>query len=165
MAVTYDGSASKPEGVKVYVNGQPQPTTTQNNTLKNTIRTDVPLTIGSRHNTERLFGNLIEDLRLYDRVLTPAEIDQLGRYGAARRCRWRSRADKRTPAEITSTFDWWLATFDKPSRDLEAEIAKLLTEEAGIKARGTIAHVMARRRASRARSSSSAANTTNDATR
>jgi hypothetical protein len=104
----------------------------------------VPLTIGSRHNTERLFGNLIEDIRLYDRVLTPVEIDQLVRSGAAADALAKP-APQRSPAEVTTAFDWWLATFDKPTRDLEMQIAKLQTEEVAIKARGTIAHVMSER--------------------
>jgi hypothetical protein len=144
MAIVYDGSG-KQAGVKVYMNGQQQPTTTQFDTLKNTTRTEVPLTIGSRHNTERLFGNLIEDVRLYDRVLSPAEIEQLARYGAAADAVAKA-APQRTPAEVTTAFDWWLATFDKPSRDIEAQIAKLQTEDVGIKVRGTIAHVMSERK-------------------
>jgi hypothetical protein len=140
VAIAYDGS-SKPSGVKIYVNGQPQPTTTQQDSLKNTIRTDAPLTIGSRFNMERLANNLIEDVRLYDRVLTPAEIDQLARSGAVADVLAKPAA-QRSPAETTSVFDWWLATFDTASRELEVQIAKLQSEEAAIKARGTIAHVM-----------------------
>jgi hypothetical protein len=140
VAIVYDGSA-KPEGLKVFVNAVAQPTTTQNNTLKNTTRTEVPLTIGSRHNQERLFGNLIEDIRIYDRALTVPELDQLARYGSVVDAIKKPK-EKRTPAEVTSTFEWWLATFDMPSRDLEASIAKLQAEEAAIKGRGTIAHVM-----------------------
>ena len=140
VAIVYDGS-SKASGVKVYVNGQVQPTTTQFDTLKNTTQTEVPLTIGSRHNLERLYGNLIEDVRLYDRILNPIEIDQLVRSGAAVDALAKPAA-QRTPAETATAFDWWLATFDKTSREIETQIAKLQTDEAAIKARGTIAHVM-----------------------
>jgi hypothetical protein len=143
VAVVYDGTG-KQAGVKVFVNGQVQPTTTQFDTLKNTTRTEVPLTIGSRHNTERLFGNLIEDIRLYDRVLNTTEIDQLVRYGAAVDALSKAAA-QRSPVEVTTAFDWWLATFDKPTRDLEMQIAKLQSEEVAIKGRGTIAHVMSER--------------------
>src|SRR4029079_4536976 len=41
VAIVYDGSA-KPSGVTVYLNGVPQPTTTQFDTLKSTTRTEVP---------------------------------------------------------------------------------------------------------------------------
>jgi hypothetical protein len=47
VAVAYDGSA-KASGLTVYVNGQPQGTTTQFDTLKGTTKTEVPLTVGQR---------------------------------------------------------------------------------------------------------------------
>jgi hypothetical protein len=139
VAVVYDGSA-KPDGVTVYVNGRPQGTSTQNDTLKSTTRTEVPLTIGQRFTTEKLFGGNIEDVRIYDRKLTAAELDQLGRYGAAAEAV--GKGDKRTPAETETAFGWWLVTFDRPTRDLETKIAALQAEEAALKSRGTIAHVM-----------------------
>jgi hypothetical protein len=140
VAIAYDGSG-KPAGVKIYVNGVLQPTSTQEDTLKNTIRTEVPFTIGTRSSMERLFNNLVEDVRLYDRVLAPAEVEQLGRYGAVADALTKAAA-LRTPAEVTSVFDWWLAAFDKPSHELDAQVSKLQAEEAAIKGRGTIAHVM-----------------------
>src|SRR5262249_43277126 len=51
-------------------------------------------------------------------------------------------ADKRSPAEVDVAFNWWLVTFDKPTRELENQIAKLQSEEVTLKSRGTIAHVM-----------------------
>src|SRR5262249_53060651 len=141
VAVVYDGSAKK-EGVTVYVNGQPQGTSAQFDTLKGTTKTDVPLTIGQRSGGEgRLLGAHIEDVRLYDRKHGAAEVDQLVRYGAAADAVAKP-ADKRAPVEIDTAFGWWLVTFDKPTRDLEIEIARLQAEEAAIKSRGTIAHVM-----------------------
>ena len=88
-----------------------------------------------------LLGALVEDVRLYDRKLAPGEIEQLARYGAAIDALGKP-ADKRTPAETESAFNWWLAAFDQPTRELSAGVAKLGTEDAAIKARGTIAHVM-----------------------
>lgn len=140
VAIAYDGTA-KPEGVTIYVNGQPQGTTTQFNALKGTTRTEVPLTIGERFNSERLLGASIEDVRLYGRKLKHEEIDQLLRYSAAADAVAKP-ADKRTPAETDTAFEWWLGTFDKPTRELETQVAKLAAEEAAIKSRGTVAHVM-----------------------
>jgi hypothetical protein len=140
VAIVYDGSG-KASGVTVYLNGQPQPTTTQYDNLKSTTKTEVPLTIGGRHNTERLVNSLIEDVRLYDRALTAMEVDQLTKYGAAADALAKPAA-QRTAQETGAAFDWWLATFDKPTRELDGAIAKLQVEDAAIKARGTIAHVM-----------------------
>jgi hypothetical protein len=140
VAIAYDGSA-KSSGVSIYVNGQRQATATQYDALKSTTRTDVPLTIGTRHGTERLVNGLIEDVRLYDRALAPAEVEQLVRYGAAAEALAKPAAE-RSEAEVAAAFDWWLGTFDEPTRDLGREIVKLQVEDAMIRARGTIAHVM-----------------------
>jgi hypothetical protein len=140
VAIVYDGSA-KSSGVSIYVNGQRQGTTTQYDSLKSTTKTEVPLTIGTRHGTERLANTLIEDVRLYDRTLAPAEVEQLVRYGAAADALSKPAAE-RAAAETTAAFDWWLGTFDEPTRDLGREIVKLQVEEGTIRSRGTIAHVM-----------------------
>ncbi len=141
VAVVYAGTA-EPDGVTLYVNGQPQGVTTQHNMLKATTKTDVPFTIGQRSGGEgRLLGAAIEDVRLYDRRLMQGEVDQLARYGAAADALAKPAA-QRTPADADLAFNWWLGTFDKPTRDLESEIAKLQVEEVAIKSRGTIAHVM-----------------------
>jgi mono/diheme cytochrome c family protein len=140
VAIVYNGSA-KAAGVRIFVNGTAQPTSTQNDSLSSTTRTEVPLTIGSRHNTERFVGNLIDDVRLYDRVLTEAELDQLVRSAAAADALAKP-ASERNPTEVSTAFDWWLMTYDQPTRELGLAIAKLQNEEAAIKARGTVAHIM-----------------------
>jgi len=140
VAVTYDGSA-KSTGVAVYINGQQQATTTQFDTLKSTTKTDVPLRIGGRTSGEKIFNNLIEDIRLYDRSLSSLEVEQLVRYGAAADA-LAKHAGKRTGQETEAAFSWWLGTYDKTTRDLEKGIVKLQIEDAMIRARGTIAHVM-----------------------
>jgi hypothetical protein len=140
VAVAYDGAA-KPSGVSLYVNGVRQATTIQYDSLKSTTKTSVPLTIGTRHGTERLVGAAIEDVRLYDRALAPAEIEQLVRSGAAADALAKPAA-QRTEKELTAAFDWWLGTFDEPTREVGREIVRLQAEDAAIRARGTIAHVM-----------------------
>ena len=49
---------------------------------------------------------------------------------------------QRTQPEFEAAFDWWIGTFDKPTSDIHAQVAKLQAEERAIRARGTIAHVM-----------------------
>ncbi|MGH7137843.1 MAG: DUF1549 domain-containing protein, partial [Pirellulales bacterium] len=71
--VTYDGSAQA-GGVKVYINGQPQPVNVEANALKSTIRTEVPFKLAQRHSTSRLDEMLIEDVRLYGRALPSADV-------------------------------------------------------------------------------------------
>ena len=45
-------------------------------------------------------------------------------------------------AEVDAAFLWYLTTQDEPSKQLAEKVAKLEKEQAEIKARGTIAHVM-----------------------
>ena len=144
LAIVLDGSG-KAAGATIYVNGVPQPATVQFDTLKSTTKTDAPLTIGGRGPTERIFNNLIEDVRIYDKALSPLEVEQLAKYGAATEALTKPTA-QRTPADVTAAFDWWLGTYDAPTRELDVQIAKFQAEEATLKGRGTIAHIMNERR-------------------
>ena len=70
VTLTYDGS-SKGTGVKIYFNGKPQPLAVPVDVLKSTTRTGVALKIGQRESKDKVNGVGIQDLRLYDRALTP----------------------------------------------------------------------------------------------
>ncbi len=138
--ITYDGSA-KAAGVSIYVNGERQSAAPQVDTLKGSIRTDVPLKVGQRHTSSKLDVVPIHGLRLYDRLLDAAEVERLA--GVVRALQVVSKpADKRTPAETDALFAWWLPNLDGPTREVRAGLAPLEKEEASIKARGTLAHVM-----------------------
>ncbi|HVX64692.1 MAG TPA: DUF1553 domain-containing protein [Pirellulales bacterium] len=143
LFVTYDGSG-KAAGVKIYVNGALQPARPQADKLKNTIKTTVPLKVAQRHAGSRLNDVSIQDLRLYGRALPQAEAQQLVQ---ASRAAWLAAkpADQRTEAEKNELFDWWLGAIDQPSKDLAGRIAALEQEQAGIKSRGAVAHVMQER--------------------
>ena len=140
VLVTYDGS-SKAAGVKVYFNGQPQATNVQADGLKNTTRTEVPLKLGQRHASSPLTGTSLNDVRLYERALSAGDANVLAkssRYAAL----VAKPKDQRTPAETDELYGWWLETQDKPFQQATQQVQTLEREEADIKARGTIAHVM-----------------------
>ncbi len=111
VMVTYDGSG-KAEGVKIYINGEPQPTHVMVNKLKNTTRTKVPFKIAQRNTTSRLDDALIQDVRIYNRSLSAPEATQLAK---ATRAVWLAAmsAAKRSKAETDELFAWWLVTEDK----------------------------------------------------
>ncbi|MHB1421768.1 MAG: DUF1553 domain-containing protein [Gemmataceae bacterium] len=140
LFVTYDGSG-RPSGVKVYVNGVPQETIVEASSLKNTIRTTVPLKIGQRHTTSRIDGLVLQDLRLYGRTLSSQEVEHLvtGTRGA-----WllKKPAGQRSAAETKELFEGWLATQDAKYQSLTKKLSALQREESVLKSRGTIAHVM-----------------------
>jgi hypothetical protein len=141
--VTYDGSG-RAEGVRVYINGVPQGTDVEANALRSTIRTGVPLTFGQRHTTAALDGLDLQDVRLYGRTLPPAEVERLAK--ATRAC-WLAQkaADARTPAEKNELFDWWLVGMDESFKGVAGKLSDLQREEAAIRGRGTVAHVMQER--------------------
>ncbi len=140
VAVTYDGS-SKAAGVKIYYDGQSQPTQIEADALKGTIKTAVTFKIGQRNASEVLTGTAIHDLRIYKRALSPAEVESLAR--AARFTAILAKAaDQRTDAEKNEVYPWWLASFDPAYRERTTAVAKLAQEENEIKDRGTLAHVM-----------------------
>jgi mono/diheme cytochrome c family protein len=143
LFVTYDGSG-RAAGVKVYVNGLPQPTDVQADSLKNTTRTAVPFKLAQRHSTSRLDGLQVQDLRLYGRTLTPAEVDRLAK-GAAVAIPANKPPDQLTSAEKEELFRRWVPANDKPYQALAEKIKALEHEEAAIKARSTVAHVMQER--------------------
>jgi hypothetical protein len=140
LFVTYDGSG-KPSGVRVYVNGLPQQTTIEAGSLRNTIRTKVPLKIGQRHSTSRLDGLVLQDVRLYGRALSGQEVEQLAK---GTRGAWllNKPAKQRSAPETNELFDWWLATLDSKYQGLTKKVGDLQREESALRSRGTIAHVM-----------------------
>jgi hypothetical protein len=139
--VTYDGSG-KAAGVKVYLNGVLQEVRAGAvDSLKNTIRTDVPLKVAQRHTSDRLNGMLIQDLRVYARPLPAEEVEQLA--GTTRAAWLTSKPDgKRSDAEKNELLDWWRRANDPVHRAVVAKLDGLQREEAAIKSRGTVAHVM-----------------------
>jgi mono/diheme cytochrome c family protein len=142
VCITYNGGA-KPESVTVYVNGVAKPTDTQQNSLKDTIRAEVPLKIGQRHTTSGVDGVGIHDVRLYGRALSAQDADSLAK--ATRAAYLTGRGAQLAAAEKDELFGWWLTGKDEPYRALTGKVAALEAEEREIRARGTIAHVMQER--------------------
>ncbi len=138
--VTYDGSA-KAAGVKLYVNGALQ--TTRNvmaDTLRNTIRTTVPLKVAQRNKTSRVDGVLVQDVRIYSRLLPGPDVVRVASTARAAALVGKPVAT-RSPAEKNELFDWWLAAEDRAYQTAVAEVARLQREEGVIRARGTVAYV------------------------
>lgn len=138
--MTYDGSR-KGNGLRVYLDGQEQPFNVLDDTLKGDIHADVPLTIGQRAKGGRLVGAVLQDVRVYRRALSPREIDNLIRGAKAPRI-LAKKPEKRTPAENNALLDWYLVALDAPYEKISATLATIEREQATIRARGTVAHVM-----------------------
>jgi len=139
VTVAYDGTG-KAAGIKIYYDGKVQEQTVENDALKSTTRTTVPLKIGQRHTTGRVNGVAIQDLRIYDRPITALDAKQLA--GGQRIFEILSKPeDKRFPPEEEELFAWWLVSQDKAYLAASDTLRKLTDEDTAIRARGTIAHI------------------------
>ena len=74
-AVTYTGSR-KASGLKIYIDGKPVETETLQDNLTGTLQVADGLQIGNKKIASG-FKGFIDDLRVYGRALTPAELDML----------------------------------------------------------------------------------------
>ncbi|MFO1488617.1 MAG: DUF1553 domain-containing protein [Verrucomicrobiota bacterium] len=140
VAVTYDGS-SKAAGVKIFVDGEPQVVEKEKDALKSGIRTQSPFKIGERDGGSRVDNAGLQDLRVYGRVLTPEEVQDLA---GGPRLKWLASrtANQRTKEEVDGVYPFWLKSEDAAYRALVSARDKLKEEAGGIKSRGAVAHVM-----------------------
>ncbi len=112
--VTYDGS-SKAAGVSIYLDGKLQTATVANDRLKGSIRTEVALKLGQRHNT-----SVVENVQ-YPRPpdLQPGVDRRRGRHpGRHEPGVRRLSPSRRTPdrADVEAIFAWYLGNRDEPTR-------------------------------------------------
>ncbi|MCS6977259.1 MAG: DUF1553 domain-containing protein [Gemmatales bacterium] len=140
VAAVYDGTGTA-NGIKIYVNGEEQKTNAEVNQLKSTTRTTVPFKIGQRHGSAKLHGFGIYDLRIYTRKLEPGEVLYLAKDHRAAELLAKP-AEQRTDKETEELYSWWLVTKDDVYKQLTGRVEALQAEEAAIKNRGTVAHVM-----------------------
>ncbi|MGV3724804.1 MAG: DUF1553 domain-containing protein, partial [Actinomycetota bacterium] len=116
--VTYDGS-SKAAGVKIYINGKLAPQDVTVDKLNGTIRVDTPTVIG-RRNPSAPFKGLIDEVRIYNRELTAAEVDLLARVDGVRQIA-ATPAEKRTAEQKSALEKFYLEQHDEPFQKLIAD--------------------------------------------
>ncbi len=75
VMATYDGS-QRAKGLKIYVDGVPQQAAVYFDKFFGTIRSNVPLHLGSRHGADQFRGQL-DDVRIYGHRLNDGEVKQL----------------------------------------------------------------------------------------
>ena len=141
VTVTYDGSGTA-GGVKIYYDGklQQRPRVESNKFKKQTIRTEVPLVIGGRSRGADAHAVGLSNLAIWGRSLSAAEVEGFSRAEALADIVKLPAAER--PEAAKGLYDWWLGSFDEAFQQATAHEAKLAAEEAAIKKRGTVAHVM-----------------------
>ena len=105
IALMYDGS-SKAAGVRLFVNGTLSATDVLEDTLDGSIATSTPLRLGSKA-LGKPFSGGIDDLRLYNRALTPDQIEHLAIH-LAPRVVISGVNGRRTPAEASAMREYFL---------------------------------------------------------
>ncbi len=135
LLVTYDGSR-KPEGVKIYINGESSPLDVPNNSLNGTIKANSSLHVGRRSPGSALRG-LVDDVRIYSRVLNATEAADLAG-GSEIRDILAKAADKRSPEEQDALREHYLANHDGPYRELAAKVTKLEGDKRRLETEGKI---------------------------
>ena len=138
VVISYDGS-SKAEGVSIVIDGKEAPKNIASNALSETIRTNVPLRLGRRHNSAPTTDAKIQDVRLYSKVLSPEERTAI--YETPRRMFLVSKP-QRSNEETEELFTWFLAAKDPSYGNLAQAHQSLVDEKGNILKRGTIAHIM-----------------------
>jgi hypothetical protein len=122
LFVTYDGS-SKAKGVRIYVNGKPADLDLTHDKLTGSIRASVPVRIG-RRSLAAPFKGSIDEVRIYDRELSAAEVEQLAGFDAIRQI-LATDAVKRTPGQKETLAKFYLENADEPYRRMSAELSEL----------------------------------------
>ncbi len=140
VLATYDGSG-KAAGLKIYINGQVQATQAANDALRNTIRTTAPFTVGQRQTGEGAPGVSVLGVRVYDRALSPDEVDRVA-WAERIAALVRTAAASRARTELDAAYGWWVRSVDPGGKELRTKLAALEAEESAIRSRGTYAHVM-----------------------
>ncbi|MDR3632287.1 MAG: DUF1553 domain-containing protein [Isosphaeraceae bacterium] len=140
LFVSYDGSG-RAAGVQLFVDGHAQEKDVAADALKSTIKTAVPWKLAQRHSSARVDGIAVSDVRVYNRNLAAPDVSRLAR---TTRALWlvAKPVAERTESDKNELFDWWLPAVDRPFADRQGKLKTLEQEQAAIKARATVAHVM-----------------------
>ena len=143
VVATYDGSR-KPEGIRIYVNGELQETETEMNSLKPDakLNTKTPLKIGQRSSGAFYEGGSVQDLRIYRASLSAEDVKlEMESGGDYIESLLALPTDELTDNQKQVVFNHYLATEDEKYPKLAAAVANLEKEEAKIRAKAPITFV------------------------
>jgi hypothetical protein len=128
VTLTYDGSG-KASGLFLYVDGKLFETDVVTNTLNGSIATDAPFSLGDKALGPPFVGQ-IDDLRIYNRTLTPEQVEQIALHYQPRVV-VSGVTGKRSKEAAQEVRDYFL-TYAAPEnlRKAYAELQALRTERA-----------------------------------
>jgi cytochrome c553 len=139
--VTYDGTG-KPEGIKLYLNGHSESLKIETKTLtaEASIVTQTPLRIGQRSGGDVFEGGAVQDVYLFDRMLSADEVAALAESGPLKRLLSIASSD-RTPEQQQSLQQHYLQTVDAPYQQLAHKVTQLEAEREAIQGRSPVTHI------------------------
>ena len=141
VTMTYDGSR-KPSGIKLYVDGELQPTTSAGkDRLSGTIKTDAPFTLGSRTGGQGFSAVAIADVRVAAGAWGAQSVHQLALAGKAAGLLSKPAA-KRNAAEKEQLLRAYLDCADPEYRAAFFALTELRAKQVEFRSRGTVAAVM-----------------------
>jgi hypothetical protein len=127
VTLVYDGSG-KASGLLMYINGKLEPAIVVNDKLNGTIQSPGHLQVGNKKLGDAFKGQ-IDDLRIYDRKLSPAEVDQLAFHQPARATLFLTNAN-RSKDQKTRLTDYFLTRVaPEPLRKLDADLKTLRAQK------------------------------------
>ena len=135
--VTYNGSG-KAQGVKIFIDGKEQELRYETNGLKGSIMTTTPTRVGQRSHVQVFHEGSVQDVRLYDRMLAPAEVMTLSKVGPLREM---LASSKRGPKQKEALFEHYLVTRHAGYQAADGLNTKLETEKKAIETRSPITHI------------------------
>ncbi|WP_080238214.1 DUF1553 domain-containing protein [Spirosoma rigui] len=135
VALTYDGMG-RANGLTLYLNGKPMPTRVITDNLQHSIVygkdkshwATHPFYVGRMH--DYFYKDFaVDELRIYDRCLTPLEMPRLAGSTDALAQALRTPVARRTPSQRTGLYTYYVTTQDSLYRKSFAEAMKLRGEQ------------------------------------
>jgi cytochrome c553 len=143
LFVTYDGS-KKPEGIRVYVDGELHETETEMNSLKPEAKLDTktPLKVGQRSGGAVFDGGQVQDVRIYDKSLSADEVKAVMAIGAKYvEALISIPADQRTAGHEKALLNHYLNKVDESYPALAKAVTDLQQEREKINKETPITHI------------------------
>ena len=140
VLATYDGSG-KPEGVKIFVDGVGVQTEAENSKgITGSIAAKASFTLAQRSEGSHFDGVALQDVRIYSRALSPAEVTALAHDALLRTLVGTPVADWK-PEPKREVFEYFLATRHQTFRDAQTGVASLEKEKEGIRLKYPVTHI------------------------
>ena len=143
VLAVFDGSLKGADAIGIFVDGRKVAVDVNNNSLGTNIVTQAPFRIGGRSDgaeiIEKIKGGkvFLQDVRFYDQALTATEIARLAAPGLLR-----DYFAERSSEKKDLLFELFMTGFDARGMKLQGELAKLQTEQDGIRSRGANSLIM-----------------------